>query len=85
MSDCVIITCVFKKQAIIWKVKNTCYLLCAQDKSHLRQMSLESINAKLYAVKWRLHAKSKLQIELFLVLYDFKNGSPNANDFAFKS
>lgn len=48
-------------------------------------MSLESINAKLYAVKWWLHAKSKLQIELFLVLYDFKNGSPNANDFAFKS
>lgn len=48
-------------------------------------MSLESINAKLDAVKWQLHAKSKLQIELFLLLYDFKNGSANANDFAFKS
>ena len=48
-------------------------------------MSLESINAKLDAVKWWLHARSKLQIELFLVLYDFKNGSANATDFAFKS
>ena len=48
-------------------------------------MSLESINAKLDAVKGGLHARSKLQIELFLVLYDFKNGSANATDFAFKS
>lgn len=48
-------------------------------------MSSESIIAKLDAVKWWLHAKSKLQTELFLVLYSFKNGSANANDFAFES